>query len=116
MPEPQKVADPQIYQPVVSEIGARLENTIVWLKGEVAEGRDTTTVTADVAREGLRILNDRVNSLVETRKAELGRGIIDSDTRQRLSGLKPIVDQFNFIAKVSVNIERLSKELGSGAK
>ena len=116
MPEPEKVADPEIYQPVVSEIGARLENTIIWLKGEVAEGRDTTTVTADVAREGLRILNDRVNSLVETRKAELGRGIIDSDTRQRLSGLKPIVDQFNFIAKVSVNIERFSKELGSGAK
>jgi uncharacterized membrane protein YccC len=115
-PEPQKVADPQVYQPVVSEIGARLENTIVWLKGEVAEGRDTASVTADVAREGLRILNDRVNSLVEMRKAELGRGIIDSDTRKQLSGLKPVIDQFNFIAKVSVNIERLSRELGSGAK
>ncbi|HVW60645.1 MAG TPA: FUSC family membrane protein [Puia sp.] len=116
MPEPEKVADPEIYQPVVSEIGARLENTIVCLKGEVAEGRDITTATAEVAKEGLRILNDRVNSLVGTRKAELGRGIVDSDTRRRLSGLKPIVDQFNFIAKVSVNIERLSKELGSGAK
>jgi len=28
--------------------------------------------------------------------------------------LKPMVDQFNFIAKVTVNIERLSKELGGG--
>ena len=27
-----------------------------------------------------------------------------------------IVDQFNFIDKVSVNIERLSKELGAGIK
>lgn len=116
IPEPAKVADPPVYQPVVSEIDARLENTILWLKGEIAEGRDTTTATADVAREGLRILNDRVNSLVERRKAELGRNIIDSDTRKQLSGLKPIVDQFNFIAKVSVNIERLSKELGGGAR
>lgn len=116
IPEPEKVADPAVYQPVVNEIGARLENTIVWLKGEVAEGRDTTTATADVAREGLRILNDRVNSLVERRKAELGRGIIDSDTRKDLSGLKPMVDQFNFIAKVSEGIERLSKELGGGVK
>jgi uncharacterized membrane protein YccC len=116
MPEPQKVADPFIYQPVVGEIITRLENTIIWVKGEVADGRDIATATADVAREGLRTLNDRVNNLVERRKAELDKGIIDSDTRKQLSGLKPIVDQFNFIAKVTVNIERLSKELGSGVK
>ena len=114
IPEPQKVADPPIYQPVVNEIIARLENTIVWVKGEVADGRNIATVTADDAKEGLRILNDRVNSLVERRKAELIRSVIDSDTRKQLSGLKPMVDQFNFIAKVTVNIERLSKELGSG--
>jgi len=114
IPEPQKVADPPIYQPVVNEIIARLENTIVWVKGEVADGRNIATVTADDAKEGLRILNDRVNSLVERRKAELIRSVIDSDTRKQLSGLKPMVDQFNFIAKVTVNIERLSKELGGG--
>jgi hypothetical protein len=116
MPGSQKVADPPIYLPVVGEIVARLENTIVCLKGEVAEGRDITMATGDVAKEGLRVLNDRVNGLVEGRKAELDRGVIDSDTRRQLSGLKPIVDQFNFIAKVSVNIEQLSKELGSGSR
>jgi len=109
-------ADNAVYRPVVGEIEARLENTIVWLKGEVAVGQDITTVVPVPAREGLRMLNDRMNTLVERRKAELDRGTIESATRKQLSGFKPIVDQFNFIDKVSVNIERLSKELGAGIK
>jgi hypothetical protein len=42
--------------------------------------------------------------------------LINSDTRSRLSELKPIVDQFNFIDKVSADIEKLSRELGSKIK
>ena len=114
IPNPEKVADPQLYRPVVSEIGARLENTTLWLKGQVAVGRDLSTPAANIAREDLRILNDRINKLVTLRKAELEKGIVDSETRKELSALKPIVDTFNFISKVSGNIERLSKELGSG--
>ena len=114
IPNPGKVADPPLYQPVVSEIQARLENTRLWLKGDVAEGRDLSTPAANAAREDLRILNERVNGLVTIRKAELEKGVVDSETRQKLSALKPIVDTFNFISKVSGNIERLSKELGSG--
>ncbi|HVU56242.1 MAG TPA: FUSC family membrane protein [Puia sp.] len=108
--------DPGAYRPVVAEIEARLENTIVWLKGEVAVGQEIPTAVPAPAREGLRALNDKMNSLVERRKAELEQGMMESATRKQLSGFKPIVDQFNFIDKVSVNIERLSKELGAGVK
>jgi hypothetical protein len=77
-----------------------------------ANGTDLPTAAAMTAKQDLRLLNDKMNNLVDRRKAELEKGIIDSDTRRQLSGFKPIVDQFNFIAKVTVNIERLSKELG----
>lgn len=113
---PAMQADTSAYRPVVGEIEARLENTIVWLKGEVAVGQDITTATPAPAKEGLRMLNDRMSSLVERRKAELEQGTTESATRKQLSGFKPIVDQFNFIDKVSVNIEKLSKELGAGVR
>jgi len=115
-PTGEALADPETYRPVVDEIESRLGNTIVWLKGEVAVGQDITAVVPAPAREGLRVLNDRMNSLVERRKAELDQGTVESATRRQLSGFKPIVDQFNFIDKVSDNIERLSRELGAGVK
>jgi uncharacterized membrane protein YccC len=108
------LADPGTYRPVVDEIESRLGNTIVWLKGEVAVGEDIGHAGPASAREGLRMLNDRMNGLVEKRKTELGQGTMESSTRKQLSAFKPVVDQFNFIDKVSINIERLSKELGSG--
>jgi hypothetical protein len=52
-----------------------------------------------------------MNALMDQRKAELSQGIIESDTRRQLSGFKPIVDQFNFIAKVTADIEKLSQTL-----
>jgi len=110
-----ELADPGTYQPVVEEIETRLENTNLWLKGEVAVGENITTAVPIPAREGLRMLNDRMNGLVERRKAELDQGTTESPTRKQLSAFKPIVDQFNFIDKVSVNIEKLSKELGTGS-
>ena len=111
---PATQADTLAYRPVVEEIEARLEKTTLWLKGEAAVGEDITSVAPASAREGLRMLNDRMNGLVERRKAELDQGTTESATRRQLSAFKPIVDQFNFIDKVSVNIEKLSKELGGG--
>jgi uncharacterized membrane protein YccC len=103
-----------LYGPVVREIEARLGNTILRLKGEVAAGEDIAAA-AGSAREGLRMLNDRMNGLVEQRKAELEQGTMESATRKELSAFKPIADQFNFIDNVTINIEKLSKELAAGA-
>jgi len=146
LPESAAYADPLLYEPVIEEIGARLQKTIGYLADPAAgalpagapgagalpaAGNSGTAHAAGnaaassddadalklqgAAKQDLRLLNDKMNQLVDRRKAELQKGVIDSETRRQLSGFKPIVDQFNFIAKVTVNIERLSKELGGEA-
>lgn len=48
----------------------------------------------------------RVKQLMETRRKELQQGITETDTRQTLSELKPLVDQFNFILGVAADIKK----------
>jgi uncharacterized membrane protein YccC len=62
-------------------------------------------------REPLRELNDRVGGLMDQRKSELDRGLIETDTRKKLSEIKPVADQFNYIYKIAVDIEKLCSEL-----
>ena len=89
------------------ELGSGGTDEPVTGKEELGPGR-TDEATG---KEELRILNEKMNVLMDRRKAELGQGILDSDTRRQLSGFKPIVDQFNFIAKVTSDIEKLSQVL-----
>ncbi|MDO6434230.1 FUSC family membrane protein [Flavitalea sp. BT771] len=116
LPQSTGYANPGLYQPVVDGILDCLEDAAAGLKasengvdGKGAGPEDNGMGV--MARQDLRLLNDQLNALLEQRRAELGSGLIDSDTRRQLSGLKPVVDQFNFIAKVVSNIGRLSREL-----
>ncbi len=68
-------------------------------------------VEAAIDKEHLRSLNDQVNALIEKRKSELDNGIMESETKKKLPELKFIADQFNFITKNAVDIEKLSFEL-----
>lgn len=135
LPMAEKYADPA-YEPVVQAILDRLENAVVILeKSQTGEsgpvtaeqsasaeqtagvkqtgGRETLIRDQWTGKQDLRILNDRMNGWLDQRKAELEQGIIDSDTRRLVSEFKPVVDQFNFIANVSTDIEKLSRELRS---
>ena len=49
-------------------------------------------------------MNDRVTALIMKRKEELEKGIQDSPTRQQLTLVKSINDQFNFITKISEDL------------
>ena len=60
------------------------------------------------------LVDKKVNALMEQRKVELQQGVIGSETRKTLSELKSIADQFNFIAKISVDIKRVSTQLTEG--
>jgi uncharacterized membrane protein YccC len=97
-----KYADPA-YRQVVDAILARLGNAAVLLQ-------DRMPVEGPVAGKGeLRIINDRVNALMERRRMELQESpTAQTATRRQLSEFKPIADQFNFIAKVAGDIEKLS--------
>ncbi len=101
-PYASKYGDPA-YRPVVEDIIARLEKAAAVLEGE------EPPVQPVIEKEQLRVLNDKINALMVQRKAELdGVAEVDGGTRRQLSEFKPIVDQFNFIAKVSVEVEKLS--------
>lgn len=106
LPAPAKYADPA-YQPVIDGVITRLENAVALLQ----EKTDINFPEATASKEELRILNEKVGAWIDQRKKELDRGILDSETRRQLSELKPVVDQFNFIAKVSGDIGRLSQIL-----
>jgi uncharacterized membrane protein (TIGR01666 family) len=64
-----------------------------------------------INKEELRTLNEKVSVLTEQRKTELNQGITESETRKKLSALKPIADQFNFIIKIATDLEKLSANL-----
>ena len=98
-------ADPA-YEPVIDDIVFRLEQAVAVLADQPPLQR------APVNKEALRVLNERVNVLLERQKAEMG-GLVsaDSEVRRRLSEFKPIVDQFNFIGKVTTDIGKISEPL-----
>jgi hypothetical protein len=118
-------ADPA-YQPLVNAIARRLQNSVDILENDpvaaIAATAPVATATQAAAaspagapppgREELRILNDKVNALMDQRKAELARSVTAyTSARKQLSELKPVADQFNFIAKISTDIERLSRSI-----
>jgi uncharacterized membrane protein (TIGR01666 family) len=100
-----RYADPA-YEPVIDDISFRLEQTAALLSDQPPLSR------TPVNKEALRLLNERVNVLMEQRKAEMDGGVpAESEARRRLSEFKPIVDQFNFIGKVTTDITRISEPL-----
>jgi uncharacterized membrane protein (TIGR01666 family) len=106
-----KYADPA-YEPLVNDIILKLRCAVAVLKDQALPAAPM------VAKEELRVLNDKLNRLLEQRKTELedvrpaGAGAITvTDARRQLSEFKPIADQFNFIVKVAADIEKLSAPL-----
>src|SRR6185312_4102721 len=100
-----RYADPA-YEPVIDDIFFRLEQTVALLSDQPPLWR------MPVNKEALRLLNERVNVLMERRKAETD-GVVpaDGEARRRLSEFKPIVDQFNFIGKVTTDLTKISEPL-----
>jgi hypothetical protein len=100
-----KYAD-SAYQPVVDDIVSRLQRTV-----DVLDDRPPL-MPGPANKEALRVLNDRVNILMERRKAEMvGQVPAGSEAPLRLREFKPIVDQFNFIGKVTSDIGKFSEPL-----
>jgi len=98
------------YLPVVQAITGKMENAMQSLR-EPSGRAGIAENGSSAGKEGLRQLNEKGEVLMRDRKAELDRGITDSDTRLRLSEFKPVADQFNFIFKVAADMEKLSLEL-----
>ncbi|HVY73580.1 MAG TPA: FUSC family membrane protein [Puia sp.] len=105
------------YQPVIDAIEAnltraeiRLQSDSLLLAGPAEENvkaRPEPASAETTVKAALRKINDRVNTMVDQRKAELEQGIEDSVIRRRLTLVKAINDQFNFISKISFDIIKI---------
>ena len=106
------------YQPIVDAIVHRLGKAAAILQDKAGSAGSSGSSGSDGAalpgerttgKEYLRLLNDRVSALMEQRKAELEESATAyTQARKQLAEFKPIADQFNFIDKVSADIEKLS--------
>jgi hypothetical protein len=98
-------ADP-VYEPVIDDIVFRLEKTVRLLEDKPLP----LPALAPAGKEALRVLNDRVGLLLGRRKAEMDGGAT-ADSEAQLREFKPIVDQFNFIGKVTTDLCRITEPL-----
>jgi uncharacterized membrane protein (TIGR01666 family) len=64
-------------------------------------------------KETVSFSDRRLNDLLEQRKAEVGRGEVNTATRITLSEFKPIVDQFRFISGIAKDIRKTCEQLGA---
>src|SRR4029077_15873344 len=65
-------------------------------------GKSIDNEDETAARDGLNKINEKIAEMVAARKKELEQGI--TDTRIRLSVVKSVNDQFNFILKISEDL------------
>lgn len=98
----------ELYLPVSQDIQLRLSNALAILQ------RSPVLLAASLNKQELRTLSNQVNQWVNQRKSELQAGIVESETRQVLSRIKPIADQFNFINKIAIDLEKLCRALQGG--
>jgi uncharacterized membrane protein YccC len=75
------------------------------------EGKEVSDPPAKPDPEAIRLLDQRVNELVKKRQQELEQGEMETATRKLLSGLKSIADQFYFIHKISIDVEKISRKM-----
>lgn len=69
------------------------------------------TIDAVINKEQLRKLNEQANQLLQKRKQELQQGLLETSTRKLLLDVKSIVDQFNLIYNVVVDLNKITQTL-----
>jgi len=101
--------------------------------GNIANEEDFTKVAADIERyitesihclntgegkegnlpnkDSLREMNKVANRLLKKRREELTQGLLETSTRKSLFDLKSVVDQFNLIYNVSIDINKITQSL-----
>jgi len=72
------------------------------------ESDNDTQVSAKPLFENM---NDDAERLLEKRREELGRGELETDTKKQLVEVKSVVDQFNHIYNIALDIEKITHPL-----
>lgn len=75
---------------------------------QLIEDGNTGSLPAEATKDHFK-LGMHIKELVAKRNTELQQGLGTTDTRLRLSELKPIVDQFQFIAVIAADLRKASE-------
>jgi uncharacterized membrane protein YccC len=92
------------YQPLIDGIQAKLRNTEAILKHEhpIPESPDYI--------ESLKSLTNSLNNLLDTRRSEIRRGIIETETRHTLANFKPVADELILVAWIVNELEKKTEQ------
>ena len=96
------------YEPLIILTRRYLERGI-----QLIENKDEVMDNIGPDQLHVRLLDKRINTLMHLRQEELNRGTIESETRRILSQFKSITDQFYFIYKVSMDIEKIGGKINA---
>jgi hypothetical protein len=95
------------YVPVIKASILSLKNAAAIPDSQGKSG----TVTNETDQNQVSLLDKRVNALMLERQKELEQGKLETSTRKVLSVFKSITDQFYFIYKTCMDIEKISKKI-----
>jgi uncharacterized membrane protein (TIGR01666 family) len=93
------------YQPVIKASIRSLKHADATLAGKSEPG------SVETDQSQVSVLDKKVNALMVERQKELEQGRLETSTRKLLSEFKSITDQFYFIYKTSMDIEKISKKM-----
>ncbi len=95
------------YMPLITATTQALQQALDTLEDE-KQSRDLIIKTDP---EQIRLLSQRINELVTKRQEEVKLGQMETSTRKTLSDFKSITDQFYFIYKIAVDVEKISLKI-----
>jgi uncharacterized membrane protein (TIGR01666 family) len=97
-PLAEKYASPE-FTPLISNAVNKLEDAEKIISETPAEKAAPETLSKNNVQQ-------RLQQLMEKRRAELKEGTTESETKKQLSEFKPLADQFNFIDNIATDIRK----------
>jgi uncharacterized membrane protein (TIGR01666 family) len=90
------------YRPLITATIQAMQRSL-----DISEGKKNNNLIIKSDPEQIRLLSQRINALVTQRQEELKQGQMETGTRKTLSEFKSITDQFYFIYKIAVDMEKI---------
>lgn len=97
----------QDFLPIIDDTISHLDNTIAILDGNSISTQNITHI-----QQNKFIVRNRVEELLSQRVQELKSGSPETGIRQQLSELKTITDQFEYVHKISIDMEKIAGKFG----
>ncbi|HEY9361752.1 MAG TPA: FUSC family membrane protein [Chitinophagaceae bacterium] len=95
----------QDFEPVAQDIGQYLTLSVACLQNERCDTEEPND------KKAIQLLNKVPDQLMEKRKMELQSGHLETDTRKPLMQVKSVVNQFNFLYSIAMDIFKISKKI-----